>query len=1046
MEKLFGIPISQVTLSLVVVFALGVVLMMVVGLRNRVMFKMAVRNIPRRRAQSTLIVVGLMLATLLFSASFATGDTLAHSIRVEVLSQVGHVDERIQSDLRDNSGRHSMFSEGVFDEVTSALTDAPVDGVMPVVTWSVPTVSLSTRQTEPTLEALGLRGDLISAFDPLIDSLTGRDLEIESLRDRQIYLSADAAKNMRVGPGDQLDMFFGETPTRVEIAGVYVSGGNLSDSASATFRLAELQAILGVTGEINRIFVSNTGGLVAGAKHTDVVMPLLENLFEGRAFDADDVKRSLLDVADLVGAAFTSIFLLFGNFSIMAGILLIFLIFVMLAAERKRELGIARAVGAQRDHVVRLFTFEGAIYSLVAAGIGSLLGVGIGFVMVRVLASLFATFELDIVFAFRWQSVIISYTLGMAVTFLIVLIAAGTVSGLNIVRAIRDIPEPPGQQPEIRTRAKDVIRVFGAGWTRISNTRLFLAPVAAVTAFLILLLRSLPLANLRLIWALLRAGYLVIIIGILLIVTGINGERGANFLLGVSFVAIGASLVLLHLRRLGTRAAYSVSGLCVVLLWIVPWDYSAIGLPKMQTGIEMFILSGFMLVLGSVWVVMFNSAPLVRAVTSLLGRGAMLAPIMRTSMAYPMASRFRTGMTLAMFSLIVFTLMVLSTIIASFEAATEDTRVFSGGFDVSVRVNPTNPISDFKVTLGSVVGLDASEVEAVGGQSRLPVKLQQVGYEGDDLSDGFIVSVDEGYMDTISYGFSLIHSNYPDASSVWQALRDEPGTAVVSSFIVPARSEFGFGEISNQFRLQGFFRDDAVMPEVFVEAYDYAQKKMVTLRVIAVVEESVFADQSQSLVGPVMTSYNTLSQIQSLPLFGYFIRLTDPSRAADTAISLEDAFVDHGLRAESFEEMVREAFAINFGFNQLIRGFMSLGLIVGVAALGVIAARSVVERRSLIGMLRAIGYQRNMVQMSFLIESSFISLLGIAIGMILALGLSVGIVNEIGKDVEGIRYQVPWEAGLLVFVLAYGASLLTTFLPARQAAGIYPAEVLRLAE
>jgi putative ABC transport system permease protein len=100
MEKLFGIPISQVTLSLVVVFALGVVLMMVVGLRNRVMFKMAVRNIPRRRAQSTLIVVGLMLATLLFSASFATGDTLAHSIRVEVLSQVGHVDERIQSDLR----------------------------------------------------------------------------------------------------------------------------------------------------------------------------------------------------------------------------------------------------------------------------------------------------------------------------------------------------------------------------------------------------------------------------------------------------------------------------------------------------------------------------------------------------------------------------------------------------------------------------------------------------------------------------------------------------------------------------------------------------------------------------------------------------------------------------------------------------------------------------------------------------------------------------------------------------------------------------------
>jgi putative ABC transport system permease protein len=82
MESLFGIPIDQVAAALVGVFFLGVVVIAVIALRNRVVFKMAVRNIPRRRAQSTLIVVGLMLATLLFSASFTTGDTLAHSIRV----------------------------------------------------------------------------------------------------------------------------------------------------------------------------------------------------------------------------------------------------------------------------------------------------------------------------------------------------------------------------------------------------------------------------------------------------------------------------------------------------------------------------------------------------------------------------------------------------------------------------------------------------------------------------------------------------------------------------------------------------------------------------------------------------------------------------------------------------------------------------------------------------------------------------------------------------------------------------------------------------
>jgi putative ABC transport system permease protein len=106
----------------------------------------------------------------------------------------------------------------------------------------------------------------------------------------------------------------------------------------------------------------------------------------------------------------------------------------------------------------------------------------------------------------------------------------------------------------------------------------------------------------------------------------------------------------------------------------------------------------------------------------------------------------------------------------------------------------------------------------------------------------------------------------------------------------------------------------------------------------------------------------------------------------------------------------------------------------------------VVERRALIGMLRAIGYQRAMVQLTFLIESSFIALLGIVIGMALGFGLSVMIVSEIAQDIDGVEYRVPWGSALVVFVVTYGASLLTTFLPAKQAADIYPAEALRLGE
>ena len=125
---------------------------------------------------------------------------------------------------------------------------------------------------------------------------------------------------------------------------------------------------------------------------------------------------------------------------------------------------------------------------------------------------------------------------------------------------------------------------------------------------------------------------------------------------------------------------------------------------------------------------------------------------------------------------------------------------------------------------------------------------------------------------------------------------------------------------------------------------------------------------------------------------------------------------------------------------------MGLGLVVGLAAIGVIAFRAVVERRQQIGMLRALGFQRGQVRLAFLIESSFVALLGIGLGLALGAGISVGIVDSFAEQFAGIQYTVPWDTLGVIVGLAYAASLLTTFLPARQASKVYPAEALRYAE
>jgi putative ABC transport system permease protein len=126
-------------------------------------------------------------------------------------------------------------------------------------------------------------------------------------------------------------------------------------------------------------------------------------------------------------------------------------------------------------------------------------------------------------------------------------------------------------------------------------------------------------------------------------------------------------------------------------------------------------------------------------------------------------------------------------------------------------------------------------------------------------------------------------------------------------------------------------------------------------------------------------------------------------------------------------------------------GFMGLGLIVGVAALGVITARAVVERRQQIGVLRAIGFRRRIVQLSFLIESSFIALTSIVVGTGLGLAVAYSVIVDSRRTPswEHMAFAVPWLTLGVIFLAVYIVAVATTLAPAVRAARIYPAEALR---
>jgi putative ABC transport system permease protein len=166
---------------------------------------------------------------------------------------------------------------------------------------------------------------------------------------------------------------------------------------------------------------------------------------------------------------------------------------------------------------------------------------------------------------------------------------------------------------------------------------------------------------------------------------------------------------------------------------------------------------------------------------------------------------------------------------------------------------------------------------------------------------------------------------------------------------------------------------------------------------------------------------------------------------ADVAGRMQGKLVRNGVEAQSFRSIIEQGQRLNLQFLQLMQGYLALGLVVGIAGLGVVMIRAVRERRREIGVLRALGFLAPMVRRAFVLESGFTAFEGIVVGSALALVTAAQLISN-GDFGEGVLFQVPWADVVVLSSLSLVASLLATAWPAQQASRIPPAVALRVAE
>jgi putative ABC transport system permease protein len=994
-------------------YGVAVLFLITIGMmtRDRITVRMSIRNFTRRKTSMAIVIAGLMIGTAMISGSLVTGDTLTNLFTRGAYAGYGYADEVVYA--QNQAGTYQFFplnfSQRLFQGLYNNATASPyLVGVTPEI---LSTVSVNDTTKGVIQTPVALIGTFANASKALGDfHSTDGSVISPNLSDNQAIINDRSAKDLNATVGDQLTIFSPVKRTltaSVNVIGIAVSDARASftqgDNIFVTINTA--QALTLQSGSINYIAITNTGGLRNSIQYTsNVGLAANQTLNTIQTPPANFLCKTNPNVASsstpylcaygskmvAVNSATTgaqslsNLFEVLSTITIVAGIVLIINMFIMLSEERKSEMGMARAVGMKRGQLTKLFLFEGTLYAAGASLVGVFVGIGIAYGILYAFGNIISSFfpvslaqVLDS-FTFTPVSLFTAFTEGLFITYLTILLTSWRVSKLNIIRAVRDIPEPPRG-----------VRTY---------TKLFFLGIALA------------------------------IIGVLVFQANYAAKSAMYALVGPSIVILGAGLILA--RFIKNRYAFTITGIALLVFWGVPaFSFNNSIVSNYTVGPEVLIYGGMLMVTGAILLALYNTDVILKILRVFYRGRQKLTVIFKTALSYPGNKRFRTGATVAMFSLVILSVTTIAFITAEQGGALNTmVKQDSGGYDVSTFTQL--PLANLTAQVNADPNLDG-KVSGVTAFNSTLVTVRDITATG-DFGLQTIVGGDpnapaqSNFYTSNTFNMVLMASTYKAASDVWKAVTTNSSNVVwfygANTRGPPTAAQTpAAGDL-----LQLYWRLTPTTPV-----------KTVNVTVAGVVNAVYFGNGIIGTSQLLQQSFGVGSgQYGLVKVTGG----TDPTNVSNT---LKRDFARVGMQTIAISALISAFIQISQSFLGIFEAFLALGLVVGIAGLGIISIRSVVERRREIGVLRAIGFRKRMVLSAFILENSYVALLGIIIGIVLGIDLGYAIATSPGSTVP---FVIPWISLLEIIAFSYGLAVLTTIGSSRRAAQIPPAEALRYTE
>ncbi len=425
------------------------------------MLTISLRNLWEHKLRSFLLGGAIVTGVAFVAAAFVFTDSLRAGFTNVFTSAFAAVDIQVTpiqpDDLNEFNFELPTISADVEDDL---LTIDGVEAVSPQIQGFVILEPLDGELPAfgpPTFGVAWEGGP--SAFDVVEGRAPEGDLEV--------LLDGGTLEERELEIGDTIRVAAQGAFEEYEVVGeVGFTLGDISFGATFVgFEFSRAQELLGMDGE-----VSNFGVTVEPGVDVDLVNAEINRVLEGVGEAITSQSAAEQSAADLQeGLGFFNTFLLiFAGISLVTGSFVVYNAFRVVVAQRTRELGLLRVLGATRSELLRMVLSEAVIVGIVSSAIGVFFGIGAA-AFIRWVIEFTGVGSLpDSGLVVEFDTLVIGLVVGTTTAALSALIPAFRATGITPMAALRD-------QVEVRRARRWWL------WTGLTLTAASVAAVVVAT-------------------------------------------------------------------------------------------------------------------------------------------------------------------------------------------------------------------------------------------------------------------------------------------------------------------------------------------------------------------------------------------------------------------------------------------------------------------------------------------------------------------------------------------------------------------------------------